>query len=389
MPADSAWGCACVLAMVLCAVLEPSQGQGCSTEKMENITVDIRAALSKGIRGTDPIHATSWETCVSVCCSGKEVADKKKCNLVVFNGRRKGNYPNCYLFYYPSKEPFPMNRSVGLVTGRIVTDADILKPAPTSNKVSHFGVTEKPVPPPVHTPTKPSSWLRSLPRPMGSKREKDASHTQKPNFKTNGSSQNAKGEGAKPSKSSDSLPMHAVSSSSPLNVSGTIKHIVPMLQPTVRLPPLTSGTPGRAVAVMTPPVSPSWAATTRSTATYHRNVLVATEPRKSSAAPQPATTSGTSSINRHLLPSSIPDTFPDLPVTEKNLEMAGSVSVGVSGEEPLPLWGGKYILLATLLLGMMFFLLVTVQMGRKMLESLKRKRYTRLDYLINGMYANM
>lgn len=76
MPAHFAWGSACALVMMLYAVLEPSQGQDCSTEKMENITVDIRAALSKGIRGTDPVHTASWEACVNVCCSGKEVAGK-------------------------------------------------------------------------------------------------------------------------------------------------------------------------------------------------------------------------------------------------------------------------------------------------------------------------
>ncbi|XP_066488624.1 MANSC domain-containing protein 1 [Tiliqua scincoides] len=396
MLAHFAWDLACTLAVVLCAMLELSQGQDCSSEKMENITVDIRAALSKGIRGTDPVHTTSWEACVNVCCSGKEVADKK-CNLVVFNARRKGNYsnyPNCYLFYYPSKEPFPVNQGIGLVTGRIITDANVLKPAPTSSKLYHFTVNEKSVPPPVRTPTKPPSWVGSLLKPSGSKMEENASHTEKSSFKTHGYSQHAKGEGANLSKSSDSSQMHDVSGLLSPNVSSTIKRIVSLLQPTVKLPPVTSGSQGSAVAVMTPSASPSKAATTISTAAYHRSTLAATEPRKSPAPPWLATTSGTSSDNLHLLPSTAPNIFvsgslPDLPVTEMEPELAGSVSVGVSGEKHPPPFGSKNILLAALLFGVMFLLLVSVQTGRKILESLQQKHYTRLDYLLNGMYANM
>ncbi|KAJ6668482.1 hypothetical protein lerEdw1_011964 [Lerista edwardsae] len=329
--------------MVLCAVLEPSQGQDCSTEKMENITVDIRAALSKGIRGTDPIHTASWEACVNVCCSGKEVAD-----------------------------------------------AGVLQPAPTSNKPSHAVVNEKSVPPQVHTPTKPPSWLGSLPKPIGSKMKESSSPAKKPSSKTD--SQNVKGEGANQSKSSDPSRMHGVSSLLLPSVSSTIKHVVPTRQPTVKLPPGT--TQGGAVAAMTPSASLSDTVTTKSTAAYHGNTLVATNPRKRPTTPQPATTSGTSSNNLHLLPSSSPTIFisvslPDLSVTEMEPDLAGSVSVEASGQKRSSHFGGKNILLATLLLGVIFLLLVTVQIGRKMLESLRQKRYTRLDYLINGMYANM
>ncbi|KAF2979773.1 hypothetical protein EK904_012797 [Melospiza melodia maxima] len=51
--------------------------------------------------------------------------------------------------------------------------------------------------------------------------------------------------------------------------------------------------------------------------------------------------------------------------------------------------GEKSSLVAALFFGMMFLLLVIVLTGRKIHESLQKRRYTRLDYLINGIYADV
>ncbi|NXT32744.1 MANS1 protein, partial [Pelecanoides urinatrix] len=51
--------------------------------------------------------------------------------------------------------------------------------------------------------------------------------------------------------------------------------------------------------------------------------------------------------------------------------------------------GEKSSLVAALLFGVIFLVLVIALTGKKMHESLKRRRYTRLDYLINGMYADV
>lgn len=45
------------------------------------------------------------------------------------------------------------------------------------------------------------------------------------------------------------------------------------------------------------------------------------------------------------------------------------------------------ILLAVLMLGIMFFLAVIVLLVVQAYESYKKKDYTQVDYLINGMYA--
>ncbi|NWX46290.1 MANS1 protein, partial [Steatornis caripensis] len=51
--------------------------------------------------------------------------------------------------------------------------------------------------------------------------------------------------------------------------------------------------------------------------------------------------------------------------------------------------GEKSSLIAALLFGVIFLLLVIALMGKKIHESLQKRQYTRLDYLINGMYADV
>ncbi|XP_014814769.1 PREDICTED: MANSC domain-containing protein 1 isoform X2 [Calidris pugnax] len=51
--------------------------------------------------------------------------------------------------------------------------------------------------------------------------------------------------------------------------------------------------------------------------------------------------------------------------------------------------GEKSSLIAALLFGVIFLLLVIALTGKKIHESLQKRHYTRLDYLINGMYADV
>ncbi|KFV47649.1 MANSC domain-containing protein 1, partial [Tyto alba] len=51
--------------------------------------------------------------------------------------------------------------------------------------------------------------------------------------------------------------------------------------------------------------------------------------------------------------------------------------------------GEKSSLVAALLFGVVFLLLVIALTGKKIHESLQKRHYTRLDYLINGMYADV
>ncbi|ELV12444.1 MANSC domain-containing protein 1 [Tupaia chinensis] len=49
----------------------------------------------------------------------------------------------------------------------------------------------------------------------------------------------------------------------------------------------------------------------------------------------------------------------------------------------------KWLLIGTLLFGVLFLVIGLVLLGRMLSESLRRKRYSRLDYLINGIYVDI
>lgn len=56
--------------------------------------------------------------------------------------------------------------------------------------------------------------------------------------------------------------------------------------------------------------------------------------------------------------------------------------------KPLPLSPNRSLLLAVLLLGVTLFFTVLVLFALQAYESYKKKDYTQVDYLINGMYAD-
>lgn len=72
----------------------------------------------------------------------------------------------------------------------------------------------------------------------------------------------------------------------------------------------------------------------------------------------------------------------------------GKTSAGGSSQRSFPesqhsLPFEKWLLIGTLLFGVLFLTVGLVLLGRMFLESLRRKHYSRLDYLINGIYVDM
>ncbi|XP_062990445.1 MANSC domain-containing protein 1 [Elgaria multicarinata webbii] len=383
--------------LVFCAVLKPSQSQHCSPEKMENIAIDIKAALSKGIRGTDPIHTSSSEACANVCCFGGEIADNKMCNYVIFNAKAKDNYPNCYLFHYPINETCPVKQALGLVTYRIIKDTAFPQLTPSSIKPSHPIVNGNLVTPQAgifdpHSPTKHPHGLGPSQKPTASEKMGILGYIGKHFDKISGHSKDPKKESGNSSESTDSSPMHESSSSLLPNITNAIQHF-PIIQPTVKLPIVTAGTQAGTAAALISPISPSNATATKSTRAYHENMPPATVNPRSTTVPQPSTTSGTSASNLSSLSSSlsthISSSLHDAYFSNGKEGSEGNILDGVPGAKGAPHFGDKSILLAALLFGVMFFVLVTVVVSRKMHDALQQRRYTRLDYLINGMYANM
>ncbi|XP_054856494.1 MANSC domain-containing protein 1 [Eublepharis macularius] len=382
---------ACVAAVILCAVLELSQSRDCSTEKTENATVDLQVALSQGIRGADPVHVASWEACINICCFGKSISANKKCNLVVFKPQKKGNSPNCYLFYCPSEQACPVKQAAGLVTYRTIRDAEVLKPTSSSNKsldliVNGSFVSPKAVVLDVSSPTTPPNWLDPSQKSVTPKTSKVLfSQIDKPVDKIHEHSNHPKGEGANPSESSDSrLTDQTISSLTPAT---SPQNLVPIVQSTVKLPAVTRSTQASTVAVVPRSTAPSAG---RTTADYGKSYMASA--RQSHPASQPTATSQARAGNPTPLPSSLSKKVSSAASHEAHLrdgQLSGESDApdGAPGEAPY--LGDKNVLLAALFFGVIFLLVAQVVIGQKMIESLRQKRYSRLDYLINGMYANV
>ncbi|KAM4675134.1 MANSC domain-containing protein 1 [Discoglossus pictus] len=102
--------------LLLCAMLcrAPCNAQSCLTEPLLDQVIDIKKAVSNGVRGSDPFHAKSAEDCVTACCEEHTIAGDRDCNLLIYDTRKINTHPNCYLFNCPSPGSCPMMPSEGV-----------------------------------------------------------------------------------------------------------------------------------------------------------------------------------------------------------------------------------------------------------------------------------
>ncbi|XP_077166308.1 MANSC domain-containing protein 1 [Paroedura picta] len=393
MSFHATWCSACMAAVVFSAIAAPLQSQDCSTDKAENATVDLKVALSRGIRGSDPVHAASWEACVQTCCFGQSISGNKKCNLAVFKTQKRDNAPNCYRFHCPTEGACPLKQAPGLATYRIVKE--IPKPVSSLDKSpdlmeNRTFASPKAVMMDIPGPTISPNWPSPSPKSPTSKTMKILlGQTEKPVGKIHGHSHHPEGKEANPSGSVNSLPTHQTVSS--VTPTYTPQNFVPINRSTVKLPVVQPSNQTRSVAM-----SPSHNGTTPTRATTaYRNVSAATvSPRQSHPALQPTATSPLKPSSLGPLPPS-PSMAVSSPVLHKAHPSHGQLNKdsgtfnGAPGEQHIPSFGDRSVLLAVLLFGVVFLLLAQAVIVRKLLESLRHRRYSRLDYLINGMYSNV
>ncbi|NWV91438.1 MANS1 protein, partial [Machaerirhynchus nigripectus] len=154
------------------------------------------------------------------------------------------------------------------------------------------------------------------------------------------------------------------------------------------------------IAVTHVPLSkPTNSASTSTTKQVTMNSRSATTPsglRTPATAPEPTVVSSNDTSHVTLL------SFPgfalssDSPASSQSdlqgsdpSDSESSLSEGVLRGKGVFQLGEKSSLVAALLFGVIFLLLVIVLTGKKIHESLQKRHYTRLDYLINGMYADV
>lgn len=406
--------------LVVICFLTPrlSAGQKCLTESLEDVVIDIQSSLLKGIRGNEPIRTVTQEDCISTCCSTQNIAGDKACNLMIFDTRKTAGQPNCYLFFCPSEEACPLKPAKGLRSYRLVRDFPLTRVTSPLQKLTQeesplLGHTSPAVSPRAHPPTSYPEPTGLFWRAVSSQESTSSAHSQNlikideasthlPVYKERSHSPSLQ-------HSSDRNMAHLLPTNATLtvaslhNVSATLEpallvasaSVTPVtLQQTVATtaPPLTTVTGKPPAAPMSTSVIQAITHQAALSAVFQARTdskgIVETAPFRGGSALTPDMGHGKSSA---VLPRSTSGS----PVTSKTASREnGKVSVGSSplsrvSKSQHGLSFEKWLLIGTLLFGVLFLVIGLVLLGRMLAESLRRKRYSRLDYLINGIYVDI
>ncbi|NWV47521.1 MANS1 protein, partial [Daphoenositta chrysoptera] len=441
------------LLAITCVMAGSTLSQECSAEKMENSIIDIDLSLPRGVRGAEPLRVPSAGACVRACCSGHRLAGDKKCNLIIFYAARTSTHPNCYLFYCPSTEACPMKPATGLVSYKITTDIHALEDKSiktenfSSNKYSlpldagtitshsqniHQNRTASSQQSVFHQASELLNYIGKhfdnmefhtvfpeSPRAKESETLDLISEQKVINLPPNTPSAVPVGNPTASFLTSTQAGAPETSSASltPLSASASqLESCTTSLRPGASKPTKTSpttaasppaaatgdkpGVPVTSVTVTHVPLSrPTTSASTSASKQVTTNSRSATTPsglRTPAMAPESTVVS--SSDTSHVTLLSFPDLTlsRDSPASAQNdlrgydpSDSESSLLEGVLRGKGVFQLGEKSSLVAALLFGVIFLLLVIVLTGKKIHESLQKRHYTRLDYLINGMYADV
>ncbi|NXD28867.1 MANS1 protein, partial [Spelaeornis formosus] len=441
------------LLVITCVMVEPALSQECSAEKMENSVIDIDLSLPRGVRGAEPLRVSGAGSCVRACCSGHPIAGDKKCNLIIFYAARTSTHPNCYLFYCPSTETCPMKPATGLVSYKITTDIhtpedksiktenfssnESSSPSDAGTFISHSQNIHQD-----HTANLQESVFHQaseLLNHISEHLDKMELHTVFPESQRAEQSESldpisrqevitlppdrpslvplgnrtapfpTSAQAGTPETSSASLTAlltstillepHATSVH-PGAAKPSTTHPTTAASLLVSATAATPGVPATSIAVTHVPLSkPTKSASTSTTVQVTMNSRSATAPsglRIQVIAPEPTIVS--SNDTSHVTLLSFPGVIlsKDSPTSSQNdlqgydpSDSESSLSEGVLRGKGVFQLGEKSSLLAALFFGVLFLLLVLVLTGKKIHESLQKRHYTRLDYLINGMYTDV
>ncbi|XP_007113061.2 MANSC domain-containing protein 1 [Physeter macrocephalus] len=398
--------------VIICFLtLRLSTSQNCPTKSLEDMVIDIQSSLSKGIRGNGPIHTLTQEDCANSCCSTKNISGDKACNLMIFDTRKTTKLPNCYLFFCPSEEACPLKPAEGLMSYRIIRDFPSLAGTDLPSQEvaqeeslfrSRSSHTITPTPPPPTGDSEPTVfWRDSFSRKFGSSDhlEKllkiDLASPQWTVYKAKGHSQNS------PS-SSEQTGAHLL----PENVTVFLSTVAFAALPAILATPkpaslaaansagIPSGTSQPHGATSAPPV-----ATVTNTTTTEAPTSIFRASADSKGPPDTVPFRDIASLTLNTEVARDPATFPlsnvNSPTTDTTASQedgkasSGGPSLSRAPERQQGLAFEQWLLVGTMLFGVLFFAIGLGLLGRTLLESLRRKRYSRLDYLINGIYVDI
>uniref|UniRef100_A0A8C9MBZ6 MANSC domain containing 1 n=1 Tax=Panthera tigris altaica TaxID=74533 RepID=A0A8C9MBZ6_PANTA len=387
-----------------------------------------------GIRGNEPVHTLTQEDCINSCCSTKNITGDKACNLMIFDTRKTTRQPNCYLFFCPSEEACPLKPAKGLMSYRIIRDFPALaRTHLPSQELTQEGslihgqspqviITHTPPPVTGYSESTDSLQKGAFSQKLGSSDhlEKlfkiDQASTRFPVDKEKGHSQSSRFSSEQniahllPEKVTTLPTTKAVSS---LHITSAAPK--PAFPPTTSAPVIPSVTfepegatsaPPLAVVTSQPPTSLLSTMLTHAEVTPKAGVTMTTVSNTIFEAPTdwkgPPETVPVREISNLSLntegaynPATLSLSAVDSSAANKSASQEnGKSSPGGSSLKSVPesqhgLPFEKWLLIGTLLFGVLFLAIGLVLLGRMFSESLRRRRYSRLDYLINGIYVDI
>ncbi|OBS83331.1 hypothetical protein A6R68_22665, partial [Neotoma lepida] len=338
---------------------------------------------------------------------------------MIFDTRKTDRQPNCYLFFCPSEEACPLKPAKGLMSHRLIRDFPLTRATSPLQKLTLeesplLDYTSPALSPRASLPMdypKPTSLFW---RDVSSQRSTASAHSQKlikideaspqlPVYKEKGRSQSL--QLSSELKMAHLLPKNATTPSTTVavaslhNVSATLKP--ERLLASVSVTPVTlqqkvaTTAPPVTTVTWKPPASPVSTSVTQ--VVSHQAALTAVFQAQTDSkgiletVPFRGGSKLTSDMGHGKSSAVLSLTTSESSVKSKTASWEnGRVSVGSSSLSRVPksqhgLSFEKWLLIGTLLFGVLFLVIGLVLLGRMLAESLRRKRYSRLDYLINGI----
>lgn len=413
----------CTFLLVCYLTLRLATSLQCLSQSLEDVVIDIQSSLSRGIRGTEPTRTPTPQDCMDLCCSTRNISGDKACNLMIFDARKTTNQPNCYLFYCPSEDACPLKPAKGLQSYRIIKES---LSSPPGTELSSPGQWNRVTlsPPTLTGSLKPTDVFGGN---VWSQQPVSSGHLEKL-LKIGPASPwfpGPEGEAGSPSSHFSSEqkkvplgPENGTVFSTPVATailrpahSATRQSMAPGT-PSVASPPETTAAVTTAPArhptglpatvgigtVTSLPVSPMAtmeAMGTGTTATLTASSQATTGLR---GAPQTVPFLEASSLTPKRGATHKAMTLPLSSLDSASVNKTSSQESGhrldaaslsniPDRHDDLPF--EKWLLLGSLVFGVLFLAIGLILMGRMFLESLHRKRYSRLDYLINGIYVDI
>ncbi|XP_059042048.1 MANSC domain-containing protein 1 isoform X2 [Mustela lutreola] len=362
---------------------------------------------------------------------------------MIFDTRKTARQPNCYLFFCPSEEACPLKPAKGLMSYRIIRDFPALartnspSPALTQEDSLIHGQSSQGITP---TPTGYSKPTDSFWRDAFSQQFGSSDHSEKlfkigqasklfPVSKEKGHSQSS--QFSSEQKIARLLPEHVTTLPTMMTIASqriTSTPPKPALPPTTNVPVIPSVTsepematsaPALTLGKLQPPTTLLSTVLTHAVVIPKASITTAAISNAISGAPidwkSPAETvpfreissltsntedaqsnpitlslSTVDSSAAMLLLSDVVSSAPNKTASQENEKARpGGSSLNSIPESQHGLPFEKWLLIGTLLFGVLFLTIGLVLLGRMFSESLRRRRYSRLDYLINGIYVDI